>query len=152
MATAIGKMQVEEETDVDCLFCEKSKRGPHTTPRKPHRGLVGKRSNAKYVIILLYRLILSYLCSTNHDPALIVLKKVKRTDTKTIGRGAYGRVFEVEYKSTRYAAKEIHTLLLESAKGGTLQCLKDKFLHECHMWGLLRHPRIVQVIGQLYNC
>ena len=29
-----------------------------------------------------------------------------------IGRGAYGRVFEVEYEKTRYAAKEVATLVV----------------------------------------
>ena len=64
-----------------------------------------------------------------------------------IGRGAYGRVFEVEYEKTRYAAKEIHTVLLESAQGKDLQSIKDNFLRECHIWSVLHHPRIVEVIG-----
>ena len=64
-----------------------------------------------------------------------------------IGRGAYGRVFEVEYKNTRYAAKELHSLLLEAAQGQALENIKDSFLHECHMWSLLQNPRIVQMIG-----
>lgn len=76
----------------------------------------------------------------------IPLKKLKTG--KEIGRGAYGRVFEIKYGKTSFAAKEVHTLLLEYAQhDGTLQDVKDKFLHECHIWTLLHHPRIVQFIG-----
>ena len=32
-----------------------------------------------------------------------------------LGRGAYGKVFTVKYRENIYAAKEIHSLLLEAA-------------------------------------
>ena len=35
---------------------------------------------------------------------------------KDIGVGAYGRVFEVEYCGTVFAAKEIHSILDENKK------------------------------------
>ena len=84
--------------------------------------------------------------SVCNKPLLIPVKKLKSTGVE-IGRGAYGRVFEVEYKNTRYAAKELHLLLLEAAQGQALESIKDNFLHECHMWSLLQNPRIVQMIG-----
>jgi len=74
------------------------------------------------------------------------LKNVKPTG-REIGRGAYGRVFEVEYEKTRCAAKELHALLLKYAQGKDLQYLTEKFLNECHIWSLLEHPCIVQFIG-----
>ena len=46
---------------------------------------------------------------------------------KEIGRGAYGKVFEVEYEKIPYAAKEIHRLLLESAQGKDLENIKETF-------------------------
>ena len=46
---------------------------------------------------------------------MIPVKKVKVG--KEIGRGAYRKVFEVEYEKTRYAAKELHPVLLEFAQG-----------------------------------
>ena len=64
-----------------------------------------------------------------------------------IGRGAYGRVFEVEYEGTFCAAKEIHELLLQYAQGDALQKIKDDFLHECHIWSTTRHPCVVQFLG-----
>ena len=82
------------------------------------------------------------------EPPLIPVKKVKVG--KEIGRGAYGKVFEVEYEKIPYAAKEIHRLLLESAQGKALENIKADFLRECHIWNLLRHPRIIQIIG-LYS-
>ena len=81
---------------------------------------------------------------------LTVLNNVKPTG-KEIGRGAYGRVFEVKYGKTQYAAKEMHAVLVQYAQEEERQKLKANFLKECHMWGLLHHPRIVQVIGEIHN-
>ena len=68
---------------------------------------------------------------------------------KEIGRGAYGRVFEVKYKTTLCAAKEVHQLLIECAQDDhtALQNIKDSFFNECHIWSQLEHPCIVQFIG-----
>ena len=66
---------------------------------------------------------------------------------KEIGRGAYGRVFEVNYEGTLCAAKEVHALLLQYAEGDNLQKIKDDFLNECQIWSTLRHPYIVQFLG-----
>ena len=68
---------------------------------------------------------------------------------KEIGRGAYGRVFEVDYEGTLCAAKEVHALLLQYAQGGVLQKIKDNFLSECQIWSALRHPCIVQFLGSV---
>ena len=79
---------------------------------------------------------------------LISLKKVRPTG-KEIGRGAYGRVFEVEYEKKVYAAKEVHAILLQYAQTSEERHrLESTFLNECHIWGLLQHPCIVQFIGQ----
>ena len=80
---------------------------------------------------------------------LIRLKKVRLT-RKEIGRGAYGRVFEVEYEKKVYAAKEVHAILVQYAQTSEERHrLKSTFLNECHIWGLLQHPCIVQIIGQI---
>ena len=68
---------------------------------------------------------------------------------KEIGRGAYGRVFEVDYEGTLCAAKEVHALLLQYAQGGDLQKIKDDFLSECQIWSTLRHPCVVQFLGSV---
>ena len=88
--------------------------------------------------------------SSCDEPAVIPLKKLKPFTKKEIGRGAYGRVFEVEYRKTLCAAKEVHEILLTagcSQQEGTLSTIKSNFLRECHIWGLLQHPCIVQFIG-----
>ena len=64
-----------------------------------------------------------------------------------IGRGAYGRVFEVDYEGTLCAAKEIHELLLQHAQGDALQKIKDDFIHESQIWSTLHHPCVVQFLG-----
>ena len=80
----------------------------------------------------------------NLDP--LILHGVDPTG-KEIGRGAYGRVFEVDYQGTLCAAKEVHALLLEYAQGDDLQKIKDDFLNECQIWNKLRHPCVVQFLG-----
>ena len=72
-----------------------------------------------------------------------------KSTKKEIGRGAYGRVFEVEYENTQYAAKEVHALLLEYAQSDqvALQKITDSFFNECHIWSLLEHPCIVKFVG-----
>ena len=68
---------------------------------------------------------------------------------KEIGRGAYGRVFEVNYEGTLCAAKEVHALLLQYAQGEDLEKIKDDFLSECQIWSTLRHPCVVQFLGSV---
>ena len=68
---------------------------------------------------------------------------------KDIGRGAYGRVFEVDYEGMICAAKEIHALLLQSAYPDELKKIKDNFLSECQIWSTLRHPCVVQFLGNV---
>ena len=47
------------------------------------------------------------------------------------------------------AAKEIHALLLQYAKGNNLQKIKDDFHRECQVWSTLRHPCVVQFLGNV---
>ena len=64
-----------------------------------------------------------------------------------IGRGAYGRVYEVECENTCYAAKEIHEILLQSTQGEDLEAVETNFLNECRIWSSLHHPCIVEFVG-----
>ena len=78
----------------------------------------------------------------------LILHRVHQTE-KEIGVGAYGRVFEVNYEGTLCAAKELHALLLQCAKGNDLKKIKDDFLNECQIWSTLRHPCVVQFLGNV---
>ena len=78
---------------------------------------------------------------------LLTLLNVKNLD-KELGRGAYGRVFAVEYCGTRCAAKEIHSILLSGAEGK--EKVSDTFLNECYQCSVLRHPNLVQFLGVYY--
>ena len=69
---------------------------------------------------------------------------------KDIGRGAYGRVFEVMYCSTNYAGKEIHSILLDMAGESEAKRIKDQLLHQCYLLSKCQHPNIVQFIGIYY--
>ena len=79
----------------------------------------------------------------------VLIESTSISSGKEIGRGAYGRVFEVDYEGTACAAKEIHSALLEYAYGDQIQNLKDNFLHEWQIWSTLRHPNVVQFLGML---
>lgn len=86
-----------------------------------------------------------FLCSSRGEP-IAILKKVKSTG-KEIGRGSYGRVYEVEYEKTRCAAKEVHEILLKYAQSEERKSIKANFLYECLIWSLQQHPCIVKFIG-----
>ena len=86
------------------------------------------------------------ITSSITDLDSFILREVDPTG-KEIGRGAYGRVFEVNYEGTLCAAKEVHALLLQFAQGDDLKKIKDDFLRECQIWSRLRHPCIVQFLG-----
>jgi len=73
---------------------------------------------------------------------LLIFHGINPTENK-IGHDAYGRIFEVNYEGTLYAAKEVHTLLLQYAQGKKLQKIKDNFLSECQIWSTLHHPCVV---------
>ena len=78
-----------------------------------------------------------------------LLKGITAT-SKEVGRGAYGRVFEVIYCGTNYAGKEIHSILLDMAGESQVKRIKDHFLRECNLQSRCRHPNIVQFIGIYY--
>ena len=62
----------------------------------------------------------------------LILFDVKPTG-REIGRGAYGRVFEVDYQGTLCAAKEVHELLLQYSQGNALRKITSDFLNECQI-------------------
>ncbi|XP_065916768.1 probable serine/threonine-protein kinase drkD isoform X2 [Dysidea avara] len=70
---------------------------------------------------------------------------------KEIGRGAYGRVFEVDYQGTLCAAKEVHALLLQYSQAEEFRKITTDFLNECQIWSTIRHPCIVQFLGVYYS-
>ena len=73
-----------------------------------------------------------------------------RPNGKDIGVGAYGRVFEVEYCGTIFAAKEVHSILVQGVRREEFQATKKAFLTECIRSSSLGHPNIVTFLG-VYN-
>ena len=80
--------------------------------------------------------------------SLFELKGIYPTG-KEIGRGTFGKVYEVDYAGTLCAAKEVHALLLQYTQGGDLQKIKDDFLSEYQIWSTLRHSCVVQFLGSM---
>ena len=77
----------------------------------------------------------------------LVDKNLDYTNSKELGRGAYGKVFTVKYCGQLFAAKEIHAILLNSANKKEKDHVIKNFLQECHHCVNLRHPNIVLFIG-----
>ena len=76
-----------------------------------------------------------------------------------IGRGAYGRVFKVNYYGMLCAAKEIHSILLDSVSREELQQTKSSYLRECRQccrlyaiqtlyssWDYIIHHRLASLV------
>ena len=73
-----------------------------------------------------------------------------RRNGKVIGVGAYGKVFEVECFGTVYAAKEIHSILVQGVRREEFKATKNAFLTECIRSSSLGHANIVTFLG-VYN-
>ena len=81
----------------------------------------------------------------------LITTGVKFTD-RDLGRGAYGRVFAVDYNGVTCAAKEIHSLLVEACRSSNeLHRLKQMFLQECLLHSELHYPNIVKMLGVYYR-
>ena len=66
-----------------------------------------------------------------------------------LGRVAYGRVFKVRYRGSVYAAKEVHSILIQLTQMAPEERrrLQDSFQRECDHCSNLNHPNIVRFIG-----
>ena len=88
------------------------------------------------------------------DDITVALQNLTLTDVtplhQVLGRGAYGKVFTVKHHEKIYAAKEIHSLLLEAVNPEEKRKIKNTFLRECYHCSLLSHPNIVSFIGVYY--
>ena len=69
---------------------------------------------------------------------------------KKLGHGSYGEVIEVEWCGTRCAAKRIHDIFLEDISQLEMDKMVSEFEKECQTWASLRHPNIVQLLGNCY--
>ena len=79
-----------------------------------------------------------------------VLKGVTSLNRKELGRGAYGKVYEVKYCKTVCAAKEIHSILIEDIGETERRLTIESFLRECRQCSMLRHPNVIQFLGVYY--
>ena len=66
-----------------------------------------------------------------------------------LGRGAYGIVFKAKYRGSMCAAKEIHSILIQSTLMAPEERrrLQESFQRECDHCSKLNHPNIVRFIG-----
>ena len=78
------------------------------------------------------------------------LKGVTPLNHKELGRGAYGKVYEVKYCEAVCAAKEIHSILIEDVGETERRLTIESFLRECRQCSMLRHPNVIQFLGVYY--
>ena len=66
-----------------------------------------------------------------------------------LGRGAYGRVFKTKYRGSVYAAKEVHSIMIQLTQKAPEERrrLQESFQRECDYCSNLDHPNIVRFIG-----
>ena len=74
-----------------------------------------------------------------------------RITGKTLGRGSYGEVIEVEWCGTLCAAKRMHEIFLKEMPKSDVEKMISDFKRECQTWFSLRHPNIVQLLGNFYQ-
>lgn len=79
----------------------------------------------------------------------LIITGLKFTD-RELGRGAYGRVFAVDYNGITCAAKEIHSELLAGVSPAEFSQIKQAFLREYLQHSKLHHPNIVKMLGVYY--
>ena len=79
-----------------------------------------------------------------------VLKGITPFYDKELGRGAYGKVYEVSYCKMTCAAKEIHAILVQDVGEAERRQTIESFLQECRQCSRLRHPNIIQFLGVYY--
>ena len=80
----------------------------------------------------------------------LVLKGVTKLHHKELGRGAYGRVYAVNYCGTICAAKEIHSILVEEVGDVEMRRTVESFMRECRQCSTIRHPNVIQFLGVYY--
>ena len=79
----------------------------------------------------------------------LIITGVKFTD-RELGRGAFGRVFAVDYNGITCAAKELYSVLLENVGAADRSQIIQSFLQECLQHSRLHHPNIVKMLGVYY--
>ena len=94
--------------------------------------------------------IISLKMATGESIQGFVLKGVMPLYRKELGRGAYGKVYEVNYCETVCAAKEIHSILIEDVGETERRLTIESFLRECRQCSMLRHPNVIQFLGVYY--
>ena len=82
-----------------------------------------------------------------HNKSVNIISKILG---QQLGRGAHGRVYTVKYAGTICAAKEIHSILIQSASAEERQKIHKRFVEECDLSGRMIHPNIVQFLGIYY--
>ena len=66
---------------------------------------------------------------------------------KLLGSGSYGLVQTVKYRGSIYAAKHIHSTLLEHVGQQERRRVIENFLRECKYCKAINHPNIVEFYG-----
>ena len=81
----------------------------------------------------------------------LIITGVKFTN-RVLGRGAYGKVFAVDYNGVTCAAKELHSFFIsQDVRAEEVSRYKYDFLQECLLHSKFHHPNIVKMLGVYYR-
>ena len=75
------------------------------------------------------------------------LRGVSFKNERQLGHGSYAIVKEVELNEKKYAAKQLHGLLFESATAQQKSEMLSRFADECNLLRSVKHPNIVEFVG-----
>ena len=79
-----------------------------------------------------------------------VYHNIQLYKSKSLGNGSYGGVCKAKCDGLLCAAKILHPTLFDLRDPGTASYLR-KFLEECHLLSLARHPNVVQYLATYYD-
>ena len=108
------------------------------------------RSSNEALIIIFFDKLLPCGMAYEHSFEGLELNGVTELNRDELGRGAYGRVYAVNYCQTMCAAKEIHSILVEGVGQLEMQQTIESFIRECRQCSTLRHPNVIQFLGVYY--
>ena len=82
----------------------------------------------------------------NHPNLQRFLIANARPTGRQLGVGSYGSVEELEVDGIVCAGKKIHETLIEKGNSGA-ENIVSKYVEECQLMSVLRHPHLVQFLG-----
>ena len=83
-------------------------------------------------------------------PESLHIYNIEVDDTKVLGRGSYGVVYEAYYHGSKVAVKKLHSIFFEDVSAAENIGILKSWRNELQLMSKILHPNIVQFYG-VYN-